>query len=205
MTPPESPSAPARPRRRSRPALAAALALPALALPGPAPAQGFLERTNLLDIRAGSRLSEMAEEARFSGFELSDGTPFDLEDWYEPRWPDIGVTFLTQIDPSLGVVWGFSTGERGGKYEIEPGLKLGVLKLIDLAEGQVLSISATTVLGGRLRERTCLADYGEIGGTQTVNCRLAASILPPAETLDLLFDEAPPDRLEISIRYAWTF
>lgn len=176
-----------------------------LALPQQSPGQGFLERTELLDIRSGSRLSDMARAARRGGYELADGTPLDLSDWYESRWPDIGVTFMTRIDPTFGITWGFSTGERGEKYAIQPGLKLGFVKLFELSDDEVVSLSASAVLGGQLRERTCLASYGEIGGTQRVNCRLAATILPPAETLDYLFDEPPPDRLEIAIRNVRTF
>lgn len=178
-----------------------------LVLPSPEAghAQAFLEDTELAGFRFGSSLSDTVRAARRTGYELSDGTPIDMSQWYGSRWTDLGFTFVTRIDPTFGIYWGFSTGERGEKYVIRPSLKFGFVKLFELSEEEVISLSATAVIGGGLRERTCAADYGAIGGTQVVNCRLAASILPPAETLDYLFDGPPPDQLEIAIRYTRRF
>lgn len=177
----------------------------AVPLPERAHGQSFLEDTEFVDIRAGSRLTDIIRSARRQGYELADGTPVDMLEWYGSRWTDIGVTFLTRIDPTFGIYWGFGTGERGEKYVIRPSLELGFIKLFELSEQEVISLSAKALIGGGLREKTCVADYGAIGGTQVVNCRLAASLLPPGETLDYLFDEPAPDRIEVSLRYTWTF
>jgi len=63
----------------------------------------------------------------------------------------------------------------------------------------------TTRIGGHLRERACTADYGEIGGVQRVNCRLAATPLEPRETLQYLWDERPGDRLQASVGLMFRF
>jgi len=66
-------------------------------------------------------------------------------------------------------------------------------------------LRAATRFGGGLKEGTCVADYGDIGGVQSVNCRLAASELPPQETLKHLFNQAPHDRVTLNFRYSINF
>lgn len=112
---------------------------------------------------------------------------------------------LTVVTDRVGVFWGFNTGEEGQKYRIEPGFKLGFILRQDLTRDSDISISARTILGGTLEEQTCTADYGAIGGVQKVNCRLAASPLPPSETLDYLVREPPEDQFEIDLRYTLRF
>ena len=68
-------------------------------------------------------------------------------------------------------------------------------------------LSALTVRGiawGDLNEQPCEGDYGDIGGVQTVNCRLAATFLAPEETLQYLA-HAEPNRLHISLSYSASF
>jgi len=168
-------------------------------------AQNLLERTELVDIRIGTGHSEMMRAESYRGYELSDGTPLRFRRWYGSDWQDLHFTFVTPITSNFGVYWGFGTGESGEKYRISPRMKLGFVAQTDLSPQETVSLSATVVIGGRLTEDSCIADYEEIGGVQEVNCRLAASFLPPAETLDLLYDEPPPDRLEMTLRYTYRF
>lgn len=114
------------------------------------------------------------------------------------------MDLLTQINENVGVLWGVSTGEWGEKYVIEPSLRLGLIAQVQPKPNAALSLTVTTNLGGRLLEQPCEADYGEIGGIQPVNCRLAASVLEPAETLSYLLD-VPPNRFNITLRYAASF
>jgi hypothetical protein len=58
---------------------------------------------------------------------------------------------------------------------------------------------------GKLREKSCTADYGEIGGVQEVNCRMAASILPPSETLKYKFNDKPIDFMAINVVFQYKF
>jgi len=74
-----------------------------------------------------------------------------------------------------------------------------------ITDNSQLSLSVSVVLGGYLREKTCTADYGAIGGVQTVNCRLADSPLPPAETLIYLLDEPLGDLVSVTLRYQLKF
>lgn len=136
---------------------------------------------------------------------MADGTPVQFRDWYSSSWNDLSFTLIKEINNNFGVYWGLSTGEYGQKYQIHPSLKVGFLFTNDLSRNNTISFSATTILGGYLREDTCIADFGEIGGIQTVNCRLATSILPPAETLQFLFNDPPSDQTELTFRIKWTF
>ncbi len=176
-----------------------------LLFPSDLPAQSFTETTHLVDIRAGSDLTEKVRKISYGGYELSDGTPVSFRQWYTSYWTDLSLTWMTEINTNFGVYWGLSTGESGPKYRIQPGLKIGFLLQSEITRSGTISLSATTVLAGMLTEETCIADYGAIGGVQTVNCRLAASTLPPAETLQHLFNDPPSDRIEMVLRYQLKF
>lgn len=168
-------------------------------------AQSFWDRTSLIDIHAGSILDQDIRRLATGGYELADGTPITFTRWYSSNWRDLSVTWMTELNRNFGVYWGVRTGERGQKYAIRPAIKLGFILLGHPSPRSTLSFSGTTVIGGWLKEGTCRADYGAIGGVQTVNCRLAASVLPPAETLQYLVDLPPPDRLMLSVRYVFRF
>lgn len=148
-----------------------------------AAAHDFAASTHLLDVRQGSTRSDVVKTVSRGSYELADGTPVDFSDWYSSVWIDLEVDFLTELSSELGLIWGISTGERGEKYRISPGLKIGFVYSLAPTPNSTLSLNASTRLGSSLREKHCMADYGEIGGIQPVNCRLAASALEPAETL----------------------
>ncbi len=169
-----------------------------------ATAQTFIENTNLVGVQSGVGLSNTVRGLSHGGFELSDGTDVHFRDWYTTQRQDVHVTWMTQVHDNVGIYWGFSTGERGEKYTIDPSLKLGFVWRRELGERSHLSFSATHTLGGNLSESSCTADYGAIGGIQTVNCRLAATALPPSETLQYLLDEAP-NRTQVILRYGLNF
>ncbi|MEI4470652.1 hypothetical protein [Frigidibacter sp. MR17.24] len=168
-------------------------ALVALALLSGAPAAGqpwsgdagaaLRERTALMDIFAGSRRSDAARSLGRGGYELAGGGRIAFADWYHADRAEVNLRLVTALGRGVAVIWGVSTGESGPKYRIDPGLWLGLGYSRETGPRTVLSISAVTLLGGRLVERDCKADYGAIGGLRRVNCRLAAGLLPPEETL----------------------
>lgn len=161
--------------------------------------------TSLLELKPSSELSRKMGAYRNQGFESAGGAWVSFQPLYRPRWRDVGATWMTQLHPSWGLIWGLSTGERGAKYTISPGLKLGLVFRQPLGLHASWSVRATVIAGGRLKERSCLADYGDIGGEQEVNCRLSATTLEPAETLRYLFDEKPPHRQELLVSYQAAF
>lgn len=161
--------------------------------------------THLVSVRSDFELSGIVRKVRLGGFELSDGTPVSFEDWYSSVWVDTHATWMTEVTKNFGILWGFGTGERGEKYHIQPSFKIGFISQLDLNRNSVLSLSVTAILGGRLKEDTCTADFGDIGGIQTVNCRLAATPLPPEETLEYLFDEPPSGQVSVILRYQFRF
>ncbi len=176
------------------------------------PDQGFKEfvspstqKTHLIGVQQGSALSREVSGYRSQQFNLSNGELVRFSHWYKTNWQELQLTWLTQINSQLGLIWGGGTGERGPKYRIDSSLQLGFLFEQPLSNQSAWSLRATTRLGGRLKEKTCSADFGNIGGIQTVNCRLAATHLPPEETLKYLLNEAPRDRLLISLRYVRNF
>jgi hypothetical protein len=167
-------------------------------------AQGVFERTYLLDVSTGSRRAQTVAGLAEGGYELSDGTPQRFYAWYSGP-PDLNIRFLTEITPAFGVTWGINTGSQGEKFTMAPGVWIGSIYQMDLGRQQSLTLSTVTMLGGRLRERECIADYGQIGGIQRVNCRLAASVLPPAETLQFLINEPGSVETQISLTYQINF
>lgn len=152
---------------------------------------GFLGNTHLLELEQGSRLSNMVNGLQIGGFETSEGNWIGFKKWYSSNWTDARAAWVTQLTPSWGVIWGGSTGERAEKYSISPSLKLGFVFQTPVQKNAFVSLKGTTVVGGRLKEKSCVADYGEIGGVQEVNCRLAATPLEPSETLNYNLNERP--------------
>lgn len=161
--------------------------------------------TTLIEIRQGSDLSRRVSGLRSQGFESAGGEQVAFSHWYGSNWTDMRATWMTQLSANTGLIWGLGTGEQGRKYSISPSLKLGFIHQAHLGRRTVLTLRATTTLGGRLREKSCTADYGDIGGVQTVNCRLAASPLEPAETLRYLFNDKSGERHQLSISFSHAF
>lgn len=166
--------------------------------------------TELAELSQGGLLSRQAVSLSLGSYELADGQVQRFERWYRTRWTDMHVAWMTPLSASWGLIWGGSTGERGEKYTIRPSVKLGVVFSRTVVHthrmsGQ-LSFKATTLLGGRMTEKSCSADFGEIGGgVQSVNCRLAASQLTPAQSLAYLINTPPPDRHMVSVGYRIDF
>lgn len=176
------------------------------------PSYGFMayvptssHKTHLIGIQYGSALSKEVSSVRGQGYELSTGDLVRFDRWYGTQWQDMQLTWLTEVNSQLGLIWGMSTGEQGPKYRIDPSVQVGFLFQQPLSKLSAWSVRATTRLGGSLKEKTCVADYGDIGGVQSVNCRLAATELPPEETLKYLMNESPRDRLVFSMRYVKQF
>lgn len=163
------------------------------------------QKTHLIGIQQGSSLSRTVGHFRGQGFELSNGETVSFDPWYKTHWQDFQITMLTELNTNFGLIWGLSTGERGVKYRIDPSVQLGFLFHQKLTAKSAWTFSASSRFGGRLKEKTCSADFGQIGGVQTVNCRLAATQLPPEETLQFLLNESPRDRLVLALRYTKQF
>jgi hypothetical protein len=161
-------------------------------------------QTNIVDIHQGSDLTEMARQLESGGYELAHGRWQSFYAWYHTDWPEVRVDLLTQLSPDFGILWGVGTGEVGEKFNVEPSVKLGVIAQSHPAPGGTLSLSLTTILGGRLLEQPCEADYGDIGGIQQVNCRLAASPISPKDTLPLLLN-VNPEQFRIMLSYHASF
>ncbi|MCZ8336336.1 MAG: hypothetical protein O9328_18905 [Rhodobacteraceae bacterium] len=160
--------------------------------------------THLLDIYAGSARSDQVSAVKWDSYELADGEVVQFYDWYAPAIPDLTVLMLTQLSDNFGIIWGVSFGERGEKYRIDPALHLGLTWRLRLSEAATLTTSVHTLIGGRLRESSCSADYG-IFGVSEVNCRLAASLLPPEETLSYKFDTPGWKESRVTIRFEYLF
>lgn len=164
------------------------------------------DATNLIELKQGSELSsKMSMYQAGGGYELSGGAPVNLKSWYAPTFVDARITYLTQVHRKIGLIWGFSTGETAQKYTIDPSLKFGLVFRHEFDKNSSISFKGTTIVSGRLRESPCTADYGEIGGVQQVNCRLAASPLQPAQTLQYLYNEKPYNFNMLWLQYARSF
>lgn len=170
-----------------------------------APGEGFINNTYLLDVRQGSPLSDKVKSVRTQQYELADGQKVTMDKWYTSAWKDFRVLMMTQVTDNAGVIWGISTGERAEKYVIDPALTVGFIYRWLYNKSTTISFSGMAVVGGKLKEKTCTADYGAIGGVQQVNCRLAASVLSPEETLQYLMNERPRSDNNVSIKLTYRF
>ena len=83
--------------------------------------------------------------------------------------------------------------------------KIGFILQHEFNEQSRISFSMTRLMAGGLKEKPCTADYGEIGGVQSVNCRLAATTLEPSATLQYLANIPAPDRTWLSLRFSMNF
>ena len=161
--------------------------------------------TFLIDVRMGSVRADLVKRETPSYLEFSQGRLFDLSKLYSPAYPDITMEFLTQINERFGVIWGVSTGEVADKFKIDPSFTLGFVHRVEIVKNLSFSTQVRFVLGGNLTESPCIGDYGAIGGLQTVNCRLAATALPPRDTLMYLFSEKGLNNTSISFRLEYYF
>lgn len=163
------------------------------------------DATALINIAQGAKLSRTAERLGLGGFELSDGTFLSFDRWYKPQWTDMRFDLMTQLNENFGLLWSVSTGEYAPKYRISPELRIGFIAQAEPIRGHFLALSYTYSLGGRLSERACVADYGDIVGQTQVHCRLAASTLAPEETLRYLANISPRGRNAFGLKYRFAF
>lgn len=168
----------------------------------PLPADG--QETSIIGIHQGTAMSSVADRLGSGGYELAHGTQIYFRKWYVSNWVDLRFDMLTQLSDDIGILWGASTGQRATKVKVDPSLRLGIILQRHPTPSTTLAFTAVSILGGNLNELPCTADYGAIGGVQTVNCRLAASILPPAETLKYLVHDHP-SRLTLSLWFKGRF
>lgn len=166
---------------------------------------GFWGSTHLVGFSLDTPQSQFVRSAAQNGFELSEGGVVDLNGWYSPDVPNFSATFLTQLNPDIDLVWGAAIGERGPKYRLGPEATLGLVMRRKLGRNTAVQVDVYGQYGGALRESACVGDYGDLGGLQQVNCRLAASILPPDETLAYLWQQ--PAQLSYALRatVVWRF
>ncbi len=157
-----------------------------LILPCSLQAEEYWKQTQILNFTDDIPKSETARDFQGLGYELAGGDFQSFEDWYARDHFSLYVEAITPLDPNFALHWGVSTGEAGEKYEIDPALKLGFRYVWALENNAELLFFAHHMFGGDFREKACVADYGEIGGVQNVNCRLAASELASEDTLEYL-------------------
>ena len=170
-----------------------------------ASAQSFGSQTRLVDLQHGSGSSALARNMSIGGYELMDGTDVSFRDWYSTDMEEVRATWFTQVNDNFGLFWGLGTGEQGEKYTIDPSVTLGFHIQKPLKNNSTLSLQLTGIIGGWISEDSCTADYGAIGGVQTVNCRLAASVMRPADTLDYMVNQPPQNRYALSPRFERRF
>lgn len=161
--------------------------------------------THLVEVHQGGVLSRRMSDLRIGGYDTAQGQSVDFGHWYTTRWADARVGWMSQLNPNWGLLWGFGTGERAPKYSISPSFKLGLLYVTRPTRDSQFILRGTTSVGGNLRERACTGDYGAVAGVQQVNCRLAASTLAPADTLQYLNRASSSERRTLSIEYRIQF
>ena len=172
---------------------------------GQASAQSFWDRTHLVSVTDESSLSNLARNAGAIGVTRSDGSTMQIGHWYESDWRDLSALWMTEVTENFGIYWGLSTGEQGEKYRIDPSMKVGFILNRPISRHSLLTLSSTYTIGGNLNEDTCVADYGPVFGSYTVNCRLASSFLSPEDTLDQMLDRRPTNHFMVNLNYKFSF
>jgi hypothetical protein len=168
-------------------------------------ANELLEKSHWINFARDTGHRSLVNKLSRGSLELSDGGNFSLRELYSPHWYNLRLDFMTEVNDELAITWGLSTGGWGRKYNIDPSIKLGVIYQYSISEFSTVTFTAAAILGGRLREKSCVANYGSVGGLASVNCRLAASFLAPEDTLQYLIDKRPNDYLSSSIKYVLRF
>ena len=168
---------------------------------------GVWASTSLIELKQGSELSDLIRVYGSGGYESANGNRIDFSYWYKPKnqWVDTKINFMTQLNKDFGILWGLSTGEQGEKYIISPSVKLGFIYKIPYETDGGIYLRLTNIFGGRLKEKSCVADYGQIGGVREVNCRLAAGVDVPEDTLRALINQRPYNQHAISVIYKLSF
>lgn len=166
---------------------------------------GFWAATALRGLSFDGLNSQIVRQAARDSFELSGGQLVDLAKWYSPKFPNLSASFQTQINRDVALIWGGSIGEAGTKYRLGPSGVIGLAMQRRVGKFAMLRIDVAGQFGGALQERPCVGDYGAIGGVQQVNCRLAASPLPPKQTLQYQWDEPAAALGFIQITYQVKF
>lgn len=174
------------------------------AVPTLASAQDLFEKTFLYKFSDSSSRSKIVRSVSRGGYELDDGRYQSFRGWYSSDIPDLTLLLYTEANPNFAVIWGISTGEYGEKYRIDPTLHLGFSVTHAFTPHFSITLTAIGALGGRLSEKSCFANYPPFG-TYEVNCRLAASELPPAETLDYMMSARGWHESTISIKLDYQF
>jgi hypothetical protein len=124
--------------------------------------------------------------------------------FYATHWREVTAKSLLTLDADHGIVFGLTTGEEGEKYKIDPSIILGFIDQMHPRLNGTLTLQAGTSFFGHMTEYPCVADFGDVGGGYTVNCRLAASNINTDETLKYLVNE-DPSRLSLTISYVGNF
>ena len=165
----------------------------------------FWSATHLIEVKYDADHTNWLSQARVGGFENSQGSWVSFRPLYDNKGlRNTSLAWMTQVSSSLGFIWGVGTGERAAKYVITPSLKLGAIYQTQLSKNSLFYVKGSTVLGGQLREKTCIGNY-DLEGEQEVNCRLAASFLPPAETLKYLYRERPNNHSQVQLQFSAQF
>jgi hypothetical protein len=172
---------------------------------GAAADSAFLSQTQLVALSFDGQNSGIVRQAAAQGFELSNGTPAQVAQWYTPYFPNLTAVFATDIRQGLALIWGASLGERGAKYSLGPSGVVGIALQQPMGPRSGVRLQLYGQFGGALNESHCLGDYGELGGMQHVNCRMAASILPPAQTLAYLWNLPPSLQATLKLTYEMRF
>lgn len=159
----------------------------------------------LFEIYQGGQRSHDIASVRRATYELSDGSVKRFDSWYRPSWVNMRVSWIANMNANWGLIWGITTGERAPKYTIYPGVIVGATYRYALSSSSYFNFQLQSVLAGEIREKSCIANYGEIGGIQPVNCRLASTQLPPEETLQYLMNKDSGERIKIYIKYEKSF
>ncbi|MDZ7906776.1 MAG: hypothetical protein U5N55_14145 [Cypionkella sp.] len=172
---------------------------------GEASEAGFWGQTSLRGLSLDGLNAQKVRQAARGSYELSGGGAVKLAKWYSPDFPNLSASFETNIGHGVSVIWGGSLGESGAKYRLGPSAVVGFALRRPAGRNATFNLEVIGHVGGDLFEDLCVADYGSLGGVQPVNCRLAATALPPKKTLEYRWDDSVTALATIQLSYQLRF
>ena len=177
------------------------------------PTAGFVSNTQLYSLR-----QTLTGQYAYSSYTyapsilLSDGGSQSLRPLFRPsnNWLDTELMFATRVLNeerfTASMLWGGSTGQDAQKMYVQPSARVGLFMAAAPLDNLLITAKFSTVVaGGRQIERSCSANYGEIGGTQAVKCSMASSVMAPSDTLKYMTNTQSREQILAQVAMKWFF
>ena len=144
-------------------------------------------------------MTSVAQTVNPTGYDGGDYSY--VRSMYQFYYTDWNVNFLTRINETIALTWGFGSGVSSQKMTVSPSVKLGFVYVFGITENRhpvygtevvsFFTLGASRTFGGSLSERSCTDDRARV-----YNCRTALSVVDTP-----LFYQDVYNRTLVTLRY----